>query len=181
MIRYYVTDRRGGDILSCAARAVSGGVDMIQVREKDLPARELLDLVSKIRDLAAGTKTRVLVNDRLDVALAAGTAPIDGVHLPGNGLPPGKVRPLVKVLGVSIHSLDEGLRAERAGTDFVVFGPVFDSPGKTAVGLEPLKEVAASLKIPVLAIGGVTMENADEVLKAGAAGIAGIRLFQRMT
>ena len=181
MIRYYVTDRRGGDILSCAARAVRDGIDMIQVREKDLPARDLLDLVSKIRDLAAGTKTRILVNDRLDVALAAGIAPIGGVHLPGNGLPPDKVRPLVKVLGVSIHSLDEGLRAERAGADFVVFGPVFDSPGKTAVGLEPLKEVAASLKIPVLAIGGVTVENADEVLKAGAAGIAGIRLFQRMT
>ena len=129
MIRYYVTDRRRGDVLSSAARAVRDGVDMIQIREKDLPARELLDLVTKVRDLASGAKTRVLVNDRLDVALAAG---IDGVHLPGNGLPPEKVRCFVKVLGVSIHSIDEGSRAERAGADFVVFGPVFDSPGKTA-------------------------------------------------
>jgi thiamine-phosphate pyrophosphorylase len=175
MIRYYVTDRRRGDVLSSAARAVRDGVDMIQVREKDLAARELLDLVSKVRDLAAGTKTRVLVNDRLDVALAAG---IDGVHLPSNGLPPERVRRFVSVLGVSIHSVDEGLRAERAGADFVVFGPVFESPGKTAVGLEPLRNVAASLKIPVLAIGGVTTANAGDVLSAGAAGIAGIRLFQ---
>ena len=175
MIRYYVTDRRRGDILSCASRAVRDGVDMIQIREKDLPSRPLLDLVLKVRHLAAGTATRVLVNDRLDVALAAA---IDGVHLPGNGLPPEKVRGLVKVLGVSIHSIDEGIRAERAGADFVVFGPVFDSPGKTAVGLEALRDVAASLKIPVLAIGGVTTANAGEVLKAGAAGIAGIRLFQ---
>jgi thiamine-phosphate pyrophosphorylase len=175
MIRYYVTDRRRGDVLSSAARAVRDGVDMIQVREKDLPAGELLDLVSKVRDLAAGTRTRVLLNDRLDVALAAA---IDGVHLPANGLPPERVRRFVKVLGVSIHSLDEGLQAERAGADFVVFGPVFDSPGKTAVGLVPLRNVAASLKIPVLAIGGVTMANAGEVMSAGAAGIAGIRLFQ---
>jgi thiamine-phosphate pyrophosphorylase len=177
MIRYYVTDRRRGDILSCAAIAVQGGVDMIQVREKDLAARELQDIVLKVRDLAAGTRTRILVNDRLDVAL---TANIDGVHLPGNGLPAEKVRPFVKVLGISIHSVVEGIQAERAGADFVVFGPVFDSPGKTAVGLDPLKEVAAALKIPVLAIGGVTMANAGEVLNAGAAGIAGIRLFQEI-
>jgi len=175
MIRYCVTDRRRGNVLSSAALAVRNSVDMIQIREKDLPAHELLDLVLKVRDLAAGTRTRVLVNDRLDVALAAG---IDGVHLPGNGLPPEKVRHWVKVLGVSIHSVNEGILAERAGADFVVFGPVFDSPGKTAVGLEPLRNVAASLKIPVLAIGGVTIANAGEVLKAGAAGIAGIRLFQ---
>src|SRR5215468_12523363 len=103
MIRYYVTDRQGGDVLAYAARSVSDGVDMIQVREKDLPTLELFILVSRIRDIATGTKTRVLVNDRLDVALAAG---IDGVHLPGNGLPAERVRPLIKVLGVSIHSVE---------------------------------------------------------------------------
>ena len=85
MIRYYVTDRHQADVLACAARAVADGIDMIQIREKDLPARELFDLVGRIRDIAAGTKTRVLVNDRLDIALASG---IDGVHLPANGLPP---------------------------------------------------------------------------------------------
>jgi thiamine-phosphate diphosphorylase len=175
MIRYYVTDRTRGDILNCAARAIRDGIDMIQIREKGMPARELLNLALSVRELASGTKTRILVNDRLDIALAA---TLDGVHLPGSGLPPERVRPFVRVLGVSIHSVEEGLRAERSGADFVVFGPVFDSPGKQAVGLQPLREVAASLKIPVLAIGGLTSGNTGQVLQAGAAGIAGIRLFQ---
>jgi len=176
MIRYYVTDRQGGDVLAYAARAVSDGVDMIQVREKDLPALELFTLVSKIRDLAKGTKTRVLVNDRLDVPLAAG---IDGVHLPGNGLPPRRVRPYVKCLGVSVHTIQEALEIEKANADFIVFGPIFDSPGKTAVGLEPLREIVCSVKIPVLAIGGITAANVPEIIQAGAAGIAGIRFFQK--
>jgi thiamine-phosphate pyrophosphorylase len=175
MIRYYVTDRHQADVFACAARAVSDGVDMIQVREKDLPARELLDLVSRIRDLAAGTKTRVLVNDRVDIAMAAG---IDGVHLPSNGVPADRVRPLVKLLGVSTHSREEAIEAERARADFIVFGPVFDSPGKSGVGLAPLSEVASSVRIPVLAIGGITSANTSDVLRSGAAGIAGIRLFQ---
>jgi thiamine-phosphate pyrophosphorylase len=175
MIRYYVTDRRQGDVLLYVERAIRDGIEMIQVREKDLPSRELYELVNKIRGLAAGTKTRVLVNDRLDVALAAG---IDGVHLPSSGLPPALVRPLVKLLGVSTHSVSEAIEAEKAHADFIVFGPVFDSPGKTSVGLEPLKEVVSSVGIPVLAIGGITAANAGEVRKAGAAGIAGIRLFQ---
>ena len=174
MIRYYVTDRRQADVLESAHRAIAGGVDMIQVREKDLPAREIFELVCKVRDLAAGTKTRVLVNDRLDVALAAG---VDGVHLPANGLPAGRVRPYVKTLGVSTHTLQEALAAGAAGADFIVFGPVFDTPGKKSVGLEPLREVASRVKIPVLAIGGITTANSEEVLRAGAAGIAGIRLF----
>jgi len=176
MIRYYVTDRQQGDVLAYAARAIRGGVDMIQVREKDLLARELFELVCRIRDLAGGTKTRILVNDRLDVALAAA---IDGVHLPADGLPPEQVRPLVKLLGVSTHTLEEALRAERARADFIVFGPVFDSPGKTAVGLEPLRQVCSRIRIPVLAIGGITAGNEQEALAAGAAGVAAIRLFQR--
>jgi len=175
MIRYYVTDRHQADILACAARAVRDGIDMIQIREKDLSARELFELVCTVRDIAAGTKTRVLVNDRLDIALAAG---IDGVHLPADSLPPARVRPLTGLMGVSTHTIDEAIEAEKARADFVVFGPVFDSPGKTAVGLEPLKRVASAVKIPVLAIGGITAEKAASVLLAGAAGIAGIRLFQ---
>ena len=175
MIRYYVTDRGQGDILAYAARAVRSGIDMIQIREKDLPARELFDLACRIRDIAAGTGTRILINDRLDIALAAG---IDGVHLPGNGLPPDRVRSLVKVLGISTHTLQECIQAERARADFIVFGPIFDTPGKTPVGLEPLREVTSRVKVPVLAIGGITAANAPEVLGAGAAGIAGIRLFQ---
>src|SRR5262249_2361711 len=118
---------------------------------------------------------RILINDRLDIALAAG---IDGVHLPGDGLPARRVRPLVRLLGVSTHMLEEAIEAERAGADFIVFGPIFDTPGKCPVGLEPLRMVTSQLKIPVLGIGGVTAENSRDVLDAGAAGIAGIRLFQ---
>src|SRR2546422_483928 len=117
MIRYYVTDRRQGDVLASAARAVRDGVEMIQVREKDLSARELFDLVCRIRDLAAGTKTRVLINDRLDIALSAG---VDGVHLPADGLPAERVRALVKLLGVSTHTVEEAIAAEQARADFIV-------------------------------------------------------------
>ena len=175
MIRYYVTDRRQGSILSFAAKAITQEVDMIQIREKDMPAIELFKLACKVRDLAAGTKTKVLINDRLDIALAAN---IDGVHLPGNGLPADRVRPFVKVLGVSTHTVQEAIAAEKAQANFILFGPVFDSPGKTAVGLGPLRQVVAAVNIPVLAIGGISHSNTDEVLAAGAAGIAGIRLFQ---
>jgi thiamine-phosphate pyrophosphorylase len=176
MIRYYVTDRRQGDVLTYARRAIEAGVDMIQIREKDLPALQLLELVCQVRDLAAGSPTRILVNDRLDVSLAAG---IDGVHLPANGLPPARVRPLVKVLGVSTHTLQEALDAERACSDFIVFGPIFDTPGKTAVGVEALRQITSRVNIPLLAIGGITPENTEQVITAGAAGVAGIRLFQR--
>ncbi len=170
-----MTDRRQGDVLASAARAVQNGVDMIQVREKDLSGAELFELVCRMRDLAAGSATRILVNDRLDVALAAS---IDGVHLPANGLPAARVRPLVKSLGVSVHSLEEAMAAESAGADFIVFGPIFDTPGKQAVGLEPLQRVASGVRIPVLAIGGITPERTRDVIAAGAAGIAGIRIFQ---
>jgi thiamine-phosphate pyrophosphorylase len=175
MIRYYVTDRSQGDVLASAERAVHDHVDMIQIREKDLSGRRLFDLVCRVRDLASGTSTRVLVNDRLDIALGAA---IDGVHLPSNGLPAARVRPYVKILGVSVHTLAEAVAAELAGANFVVFGPVFETPGKRAVGLDPLQTVASTLKIPVLAIGGITLKNAPAVVSAGACGIAGIRLFQ---
>ena len=175
MIRYYVTDRRQGDVVRSARRAVTEGVDVIQVREKDLPAASLFDLVCIIRDIAMGTKTHVLVNDRVDLALAAA---VDGVHLPSNGLPADRVRPLVKVLGVSVHTLQEAVAAENAGADFIVFGPIFDTPGKQAVGLDPLQEAVHAVKIPVLAIGGITIDRIPQVLATGAAGIAGIRLFQ---
>jgi thiamine-phosphate pyrophosphorylase len=177
MIRCYVTDRRGGDILSFSRRAINEGVDMLQIREKDLSARELFSLVCRIRDLASGTKTRILVNDRLDVALAAR---VDGVHLPASGLPPERVRPLVSILGVSTHTLEEAVAAEQAGADFIIFGPIFATPGKHEVGLDALRAVTARVRIPALAIGGLTAGNTVLALGAGAAGIAGIRLFQRI-
>jgi thiamine-phosphate pyrophosphorylase len=175
MIRCYVTDRRQGDPRKFAVAAVQSGVDFIQVREKDLDARVLFDLVCAIRDAAAGTRTKVLVNARLDVALAAG---VDGVHLPGNGLPAARVRPFVRTLGCSIHSIEEAVAAERSKADFVIFGPVFETPQKKPVGLAALKDVVAAIRVPVLAIGGITGQNTSSVMEAGAAGIAAIRLFQ---
>lgn len=175
MIRCYVTDRRQGNLLDHVTSAVAAGVDIIQVREKDLPALGLYELVCTIRDAAAGTGTKVLVNDRLDIALAAG---IDGVHLPANGLPTSAVRPFVRVVGRSTHSLEEVLKAGTEGADFVVFGPVFDTPGKKAVGLDALRAVAASATLPVLAIGGIAHNNIARIAEAGAAGFAAIRLFQ---
>ena len=175
MIRCYVTDRRRGNLLSSATAAIRDGVDMIQIREKDLEARPLYELVCRVRDAAAGTSTRILVNDRLDVALAAN---IDGVHLPANGLPAALVRPFVRFMGCSTHTLQEVLQAEQDGADFVFFGPVFETPGKAPVGLDALRNVAMHAHIPVLAIGGITRENTEEVIRAGAAGIAAIRMFQ---
>ena len=175
MLRCYVTNRHDGDVLVYAARAIEAGVEMIQVREKDLDARALLELVSRIRDLAKGSSTKVLVNDRLDVALAAG---IDGVHLPGNGLPPARVRPYVRLLGVSTHTVAEAVAAEQSGADFIVFGPIFDTPGKMSAGLEALRNVVSAVRIPVLGIGGINATNMDSVIATGAAGIAAIRLFQ---
>jgi thiamine-phosphate pyrophosphorylase len=148
---------------------------MIQIREKDLSASELFDLVQRIKELAAGTATKVLVNDRLDIALAVG---IDGVHLPENGLPVERVRPYVRLIGASVHNLDAARRAESGGADFVFFGPIFETPGKQPVGLDALSEVVRQVRIPVLAIGGITAANTRSVLETGAAGIAAIRLFQ---
>jgi thiamine-phosphate pyrophosphorylase len=132
------------------------------------------------------TATRVLINDRLDVALAANAA---GVHLGENSLPLEVVSAWRRsagrqdfLIGVSCHSLESAREAERGGADYVFFGPVFDTPSKAAFGppqgIERLREVCASVEIPVLAIGGVNLGNARQCVAAGAAGIAAIRLFQ---
>jgi thiamine-phosphate pyrophosphorylase len=190
-----VTDRRGlADAPELAGKlqlekieqAANAGVDWIQIREKDLSARDLAEFT--VRALAlAGSRSAVLVNDRMDVAHAVGAS---GVHLGENSLPANEAKRFGIqrcargnfLVGVSAHSLEGALQAEKAGADYVIFGPVFATPSKAGFGkpqgVEHLREVCHQVAIPVLAIGGITLENAEDCLAAGAAGIAAIRLFQ---
>ncbi len=158
---------------------------MIQVREKDLSARELRDFVAATLEVARPHGAKVLVNDRLDVALAAGA---DGVHLRVDSLPASEVRAIARkqsstpfLIGASTHSLAEAKQAEADGADFIVFGPIYDTPSKREfgppLGPKALIEVCNALRIPALALGGITINNANEILRAGARGIAAIGLF----
>jgi thiamine-phosphate pyrophosphorylase len=172
-MRYYITDRRRGWFVP---QAVTAGVEYIQVREKDLSTRELLALTRRAVKEARRNRTRVLVNDRADVALAADA---DGVHLRSNSPAPSVYKRLGLIVGVSCHSLPEVQLAGAEGADFVVYGPVFATPGKgKPVGLKALAEICAAAMVPVFALGGVDEHNAELCLQAGAAGVAGIRLFE---
>ena len=157
----------------------AAGIGAVQLREKDLDDRNLYDLARLARTLLP-PPTRLLVNGRLDVALAAGA---DGVHLPANGVPVGALRARFGegvLIGRSTHTVEEVERARDEGADYVTFGPVFATPGKGApVGLEGLARAAAA-GVPVFALGGVTLERFRDLAGAGAAGVAAIRLFQSM-
>jgi thiamine-phosphate pyrophosphorylase len=203
----YVTDRRSflaapqkdslEALLEKIQQAAAAGVDWIQLRERDLSSkqsasltREALHRVSKQAGRAKGG-TRILVNDRLDVALAEQAG---GVHLGENSLPVQEAKRLLEaslavksvppdfLAGVSCHSLEAAQSAAIAGADYIFFGPVFATPSKAAYGapqgLERLAELCTSVAIPVLAIGGITLGNAPACFRAGASGIAAIRLFQ---
>ena len=202
---YYITDRtafsgderaRRSRLLEKIAEAARQGVDYIQLREKDLPtrdleafAREAMQTVQKLRTENRELKTALLINSRTDIALAVGA---DGVHLRSDDVSPEDVRSVWKrcvgalarepspqepLIGVSCHFPRDVAQAAANGASFAVFAPVFGKKGTAATGLEPLRE-ACHAKIPVLALGGVTLKNATSCLKAGAAGIAAIRLFQ---
>jgi thiamine-phosphate pyrophosphorylase len=203
----YVTDRHALRVanpaksLTALTRKIeevaTAGVGWVQIREKDLPARELASLTRQALDIAAtfsakrASAVRVLVNDRLDVAIAERAG---GVHLGEKSLPVGEAKRLVEsavrkqaldesfLIGVSCHSIEAAAAAERDGADYIFFGPIFSTPSKAALGapqgMARLMEVCRAVAIPVLAIGGITLDNAESCIAAGAAGIAAIRLFQ---
>jgi thiamine-phosphate pyrophosphorylase len=157
-------------------------VDWIQIREKDLSARELLQLVESVLALPNPHGTKLLINSRVDVALATRA---HGVHLPAGSPAPRLWRDAGLLWGVSCHTKDEVRQAEREGAGYVVFGPVFAPLSKTSDlaphGLRGLEQAAAAVRIPVLALGGITEANAVDCVQHGAAGIAGITLFQEIS
>jgi thiamine-phosphate pyrophosphorylase len=176
-----VTDRKvtgGRSLVEVVGAALEGGARLVQLREKDLEGGSLFALCEVLFAETRRCGARLLVNDRIDVALAAGA---DGVVLPANSFPTGVARSLLgegKLLARSTHSAEEVARAAREGVDFVFFGPVFETPSKAAYGAPQgiaRLEAVAALGVPVFAIGGFTSENAAQAVAAGAHGVAVIR------
>jgi thiamine-phosphate pyrophosphorylase len=172
-------DRARARLIAQAREAAEAGVDLVQVRERDLPAADLAALVRDVVAAARGSRTRVLVNDRLDVAIACGA---HGVQLRGDSIAPADARRLAPpgfTIGRSVHSVGEATAA--AGADFLIAGTVFPSASKeestVLLGLDGLAAIARAVPIPVLAIGGVTASHMDRLARTGAAGCAAIGLF----
>jgi len=176
-------DPEFSNILRWIEAAVAAEIPLLQIREKSLTARVLYELTTRAAAILNGSMTRLLVNDRFDIARAAGA---HGVHLTSRSLPANVIRRICDkdfLIGVSTHSLEEALQARADGVDFVLFGPVFETESKRAYGapqgLDKLREVTNALPgFPVMAIGGINLQNAAECLHAGASGIAAISLFQ---
>ncbi|HWQ70660.1 MAG TPA: thiamine phosphate synthase [Patescibacteria group bacterium] len=176
---YVVTDRsltNGRPLEVVIEAALAGGAKAVQLREKDLSTRDLYQLVERLLPIVRGRGASLLINDRVDLTLAL---PIDGVHLSRTSLPPAEARALLgpaRLIGVSCHSLEEAIEAERDGADFIVFGPLFPTPSKVAygppVGLTRLSEVRRQVRLPILGIGGITVVSVASVMAAGADGAA---------
>lgn len=174
-----VSDRKrvpAGALLTRIEAALRGGVDAVQLREKDLPARALFDLAHELRALTRAHGARLLINDRIDVALAVAA---DGVHLPADSFAVADARSLLgeaRLIGVSTHSPAEAQAAAMAGADYIVFGPIFETASKRPygppLGLDALATLTSTLPTPVLAIGGIHRQRAAEVRQHGAAGVA---------
>jgi thiamine-phosphate pyrophosphorylase len=177
------TSSAGRDsLIDFVSRAANAGVDLIQIRERDLSARNLFYITEAAADAARRAGARVLVNDRADIAASCGA----GVHLTTRSMTADVVRRAFGdgvLIGASTHNAEEAREAASAGTDFIVFGPVFETESKKEygppAGLDALRDVSVRLKIPVLALGGINDHNFKDALDAGASGIAAISLFAR--
>ncbi len=164
-------------IVRLAAVAVELNISLIQIREKKLSARNVFELTAAVADIAQNSSTRVLVNDRADIAVAAGA---DGVHLTANSISAVNIRKTFSndiIIGVSAHSAEAAAAASARGADFAVFGPVFDTPGKGEPhGLRGLAEVCRAVdSFPIIGLGGIDESNCSEIIAAGASGVAAIR------
>jgi thiamine-phosphate pyrophosphorylase len=178
---FLVTDRHqtaGRPLDAVVREALSGGIRAVQLREKDLPVRELLRWAETFRLLTAEFGARLLINDRVDVCLAVGA---DGVHLRVDSLPIPAVRRILgsdRLIGRSVHSASEALEAQRAGADYVILGPIYDTPSKRAMGkplgLSELRSAAVQVVIPIFAIGGIRFDRIPELIRSGARGVAAI-------
>ena len=189
---YYITDRRSQTVpgettlLRRIRKIILRGIDFIQIREKDLSDRRLFDLTRRVVEIARETtrasRCRVLVNGRADIAVAAGA---DGVHLTSSGLMVSDIRAWIPknfIVGVSVHTMREIRAACAGGVDYILLGHVFPTASKegmgTALGVDFLRRACLGSSVPVLALGGITAERIPAVMQAGAAGVAGIGLFQ---
>ena len=176
--------KSSAQILRLIEIASASSVSLIQIREKQLPARLVFELAQKASRITRKTRTKLLVNDRADIAL---TAAADGVHLTANSIPVKIVRqifPANFIIGVSAHTLEEAEKAMREEADFVTFSPIFETPSKAASGasqgVEKLREVCEKLApFPIIALGGVDETNCASVLEAGASGFAAIRFLNK--
>jgi len=174
-----ITDRkqtRGRTLEEVVEASLRGGARAFQLREKDLEAKDLYELAERLVQLTRQNAAVLLVNDRIDITLALD---LDGVHLARGSFPPDVARKLLgggKLIGVSCHSLDEALEAEEGGADFLVLGPVFETPSKLPygppLGREIIRRIRDKVSLPILAIGGIKPQHVPEVLAAGADGVA---------
>lgn len=176
---YLITGRHqaGGRPLTAVVRqALEGGIRAVQLREKDLPAAELYRLATKLRSITSEFDARLIINDRLDIAMAAGA---DGVHIGINSLPVAVARSVMgkdKIICYSAHDVDEALSAQADGADFVTFGPVYHTPSKIEYGepcgVKKLADAVSALNIPVIGLGGISEANVTDALSAGIRGVA---------
>jgi thiamine-phosphate pyrophosphorylase len=177
---YLITDRKlftdHSSLFTALEEALRGGLKAVQLREKDLGARDLLVMAHKMRKLTKTYQARLFINDRVDIALAVEA---DGVHLGRESIPAHAVQKTFKdrlIIGVSTHSLDEAVEAEKGGADFITFGPVYHTPSKMKygepIGIELLESIKGKISIPVFAIGGIRIDKVGEVKYAGADGVA---------